>query len=1213
MKRSGTVAGVLVLFIVARPGISGAAGQDSASQPERRSVAWDDTTAVRLLNQGAGQMTPDGAGGTVDVEHPDFARALRVSSTSSGSENKWREQFRLLTKEPIARGDVLVIALTLRGVQCQGRVFIAFGTAQPPHANALSRWVDLSPQWQEFQFPIVATQDYAPGAAKIAVGFGGAVQTVDVGRVEVFNFKDAHRVWDFVNSSSYRGIEADAPWRKAAWERIERIRKADVRIEVVEADGKPVPEAAVKVRMTAHAFRFGSSFNPHVYRQGKAHPDLVSTYEKRFLDYFNVATPEAVMSWNSWHDPELRACLVRAVDFLAAHNIPVIGHPLVWQEPRILPDSLQKLVREKDYTAYVAQWNSHLAEKVDAMRGRLCEHLVINEFVDNNFLPESMTDEAILGWYRLVRQHDPAARLGILEHKMISDGAIDAEDRLRWFESMIEMLLNHGIPLDLIAFQGHFRDQLTEPELLLEIFDRFARYKLPLQVTEFDVEMDDEQLQAEYLRDFFIACFSHPSVELLQQWGFWEPSHWRPRASLFRTDWSAKPNGRQFLDLVFDRWMTRETGNTDASGQLSVRGFLGDYEVTAEKDGCRSNGRFALSQGGCSVRLVLESGSHVSREKPTGSIRLGDRIEATAVALAPGAGPREQLAAKELVDYLARMSGKRLERIEIGDGKVPGGVIAVGRLAKDAGVVSQEELDAVARDGYVLKVADGRGAVCGWRDLGTLCGAYGLLRHLGVKFYAEECVVVPQVGSVTIPEGATHTKSPFEVRTIYALYRLCGFEPSVKLGYTPNDDQGNFVGPDDKEPSTHTAAFLVPYKTYGKSHPEYFALQKDGQRLHPVPGKRFDIHLCLSNPDVRRISGERMIDLIDSQKERAFFVITQGDGYDWCLCDACKALDATAGDHMTDRLLDYVNDVARAVAQRYPDKILLTAAYTDATSRPPVRVRPEPNVRIGYCPYPGQCNCQSHDLTCEKNRQSAEDIRGWLEKCPGQVYVNEYPRGYHCWYEPFGSFYSMARRVKQYTAGGVTGIAFCAVPENFRDLFIFVIGRLSWEPDADVEALIDEFMAAYYGKAAPAVREYFDFMHQEIDGRPVHQMCERANPQLVTAAFADKALGIFARAQAAVDDDPVRLARVDAEKFCVLWADVHQRNPAHGRLAVDEAEFDRRLGDLVRIARDQMLLRVGRTDLGLTQNWLSYVAGIKLAAEPWYSDPMVEQLIRGRQ
>lgn len=360
------------------------------------------------------------------------------------------------------------------------------------------------------------------------------------------------------------------------------------------------------------------------------------------------------------------------------------------------------------------------------------------------------------------------------------------------------------------------------------------------------------------------ACFSHPSVELIQQWGFWERSHWRPRAALFREDWTPKPNGRRFLDLVFNRWMTRETGTTGADGRFAVRGFLGEYEVAAEKDGRVARGRCTLPKDGHTVRLVLDTTT------AAGSIRLGDQIEAVAVAVASGATPREQLAAQEIVDYLARISGKRLQRQEIADGHVPPGVIAVGRLAKDAGLVSQEELEAAARDGYVLKVAAGRAAVCGGRDLGTLSGVYGLLRQLGVKFYARDCEVVPAIPNLVLPEGTTQVRPRYDLLGFYSLVPFFGLEPNVKLGHTPHDDHGNIRGPHDNDPAGHTSDFLVPYKTYGKEHPEYFALMKDGQRLHPVPGKRFDVHLCLSNPEVRRISTQRLLGLIESQQERTY-------------------------------------------------------------------------------------------------------------------------------------------------------------------------------------------------------------------------------------------------------------------------------------------------------------------------------------------------------
>lgn len=87
-----------------------------------------------------------------------------------------------------------------------------------------------------------------------------ALQPIDPGRVEVFNFKKSCEVSDFANCSSYRGIEPNAAWRKAALERIERILKADIRIEVVDAVGKPAPGVTGSTRRTSNKDRrFGFS------------------------------------------------------------------------------------------------------------------------------------------------------------------------------------------------------------------------------------------------------------------------------------------------------------------------------------------------------------------------------------------------------------------------------------------------------------------------------------------------------------------------------------------------------------------------------------------------------------------------------------------------------------------------------------------------------------------------------------------------------------------------------------------------------------------------------------------------------------------------------------------------------------------------------------------------------------------------------------------
>jgi len=598
------------------------------------------------------------------------------------------------------------------------------------------------------------------------------------------------------------------------------------------------------------------------------------------------------------------------------------------------------------------------------------------------------------------------------------------------------------------------------------------------------------------------------------------------------------------------------------------------------------------------VELRVEPPDPVS---VVGTIRFSSGAAVKTVATGPDASRRERLAADELAAYLKRISGKGLERIEIAGGKVPAGVIAVGRTARDAGLITQDDLDAVRRDGYVVKVANGRAAVCGWRDLGTVYGAYALLEHLGVRFYAPDCEVVPTVRDLVIADADLRARPQYELRKM---------TQNLKLGHTPADDLGNPREIGEPGGLVHAAAYLLPYDKYGKEHPEYFALQKDGKRLWRDPKKhRFDVHLCLSNPDVRRISAERMLALIEKQKDRTFFGVSQGDGHAWCRCEKCKALDAVAGVEMTDRLLDYVNYIAREVAGKYPDKRILTLAYTNATSPPPVKVMPEPNVMVQFCPYPRRAACQSHDLTCPQNRRAMEDLKGWIAKCPNNIYIFDYPRGYKIWYEPFGSFQAMKRKLDFYAAHGVRGIYYCGVPYNFKDLFVFVQSRLLWNPKADAEDLIRSFMAAYYGKAAPHVREYFDFLHRQIDERQVHQMCEGANPGLVTAEYAKRALEMLRKAEQAAADEKASLYRVRAEKFCVLFADLNERNPGNGKLAVDKATFAARLADFCRIGRAMKIRTIGRREAGIVADWLHRIARLRPEAKPWYADPLIDRLI----
>ncbi|MCK5802042.1 MAG: hypothetical protein KAI66_04380, partial [Lentisphaeria bacterium] len=249
--------------------------------------------------------------------------------------------------------------------------------------------------------------------------------------------------------------------------------------------------------------------------------------------------------------------------------------------------------------------------------------------------------------------------------------------------------------------------------------------------------------------------------------------------------------------------------------------------------------------------------------RPEGVAVFADGSPVTRILVRKDAPERERLAASELASYIEKICGRKLTVTET-DGPVgSAGDFVFGELAVSTGLISRKELKPMDRDGYVVRVERNRGAVCGWRDLGTVYGAYALIRQLGVKFYAPGCEIVPQTETLTMPACEIRRKPLLEFRQM---------TQNLKLGHTPSSDQGNPREIGEAGGLVHAAAYLVPFDMYHEEHPEYFALQKDGKRLHRDPkAKRFDVHLCLSNPDVQRVSGERLMILMDKQPDRTFF------------------------------------------------------------------------------------------------------------------------------------------------------------------------------------------------------------------------------------------------------------------------------------------------------------------------------------------------------
>jgi GH35 family endo-1,4-beta-xylanase len=229
-----------------------------------------------------------------------------------------------------------------------------------------------------------------------------------------------------------------------------------------------------------------------------------------------------------------------------------------------------------DLPALDRRVKGHLTDVVWALRGRLVEWDVVNEPTWYDALITRLGRAQIVEWYRLVRALDPRASLYINEYGVIPGSDYTAER----YEETIAYLVANAAPLHGIGLQAHFTWSLTAPSRVYATLDRFAAFRLPLSITELDIDITDDQAQAEYLDDFLTVAFSHPAVVSIILWGFWEGHHWRPNAALYRTDWSIKPCGRVWRDLVRSAWWTDVAGVTDGDGRFSGRGFRGQHLLT---------------------------------------------------------------------------------------------------------------------------------------------------------------------------------------------------------------------------------------------------------------------------------------------------------------------------------------------------------------------------------------------------------------------------------------------------------------------------------------------------------------------------------------------------------------------------------------------------------------------------------------------------------
>jgi uncharacterized protein DUF4838 len=355
-------------------------------------------------------------------------------------------------------------------------------------------------------------------------------------------------------------------------------------------------------------------------------------------------------------------------------------------------------------------------------------------------------------------------------------------------------------------------------------------------------------------------------------------------------------------------------------------------------------------------------------------------------------------------------------------------------------------------------------------------------------------------------------------------------------------------------------AFGQLWEKYGREHPDWFALQPDGSRDQSrSPGRA---RLCKSNPELIAAIAHEKIEELNKNPKLLGVSLAPNDGgpLTFCTCSKCEALDAKGGrkvalwdfsgggrrdfEHvsLTDRMVWFWNQIAEQVTKVHPDKLFTVDAYS-VYSAPPVERALHPNFVVRFVPM---------SYTDERARQQAlRDWDAWSEKAAKIYFRPNLLLAGRRDGMPLLYPHKFAEDFRHLAHHKMIGTDFDSCMHNWatQGLNYYVVARLHWDPDQDVDAMIDDYCRAGFGAAAKSVRKYFDKLESLTNEVAKHreELYEAAESKKLTrlTPFTREAIGelrdLLASARREAGDDETVLKRIAFLEDGLRWTDVETR------------------------------------------------------------------------
>ena len=388
---------------------------------------------------------------------------------------------------------------------------------------------------------------------------------------------------------------------------IEKNRKSDAVLTIVDAAGKPVADAEVKITQKSHEFLFGC--NIFVLGQMKEKnqglrrrlPEAVQLRHRRLLlgrprtgtgqtairrgKPLHLAPAAAGSGGRVRQEARADAQGPPACCGTTAPTIPS-GCPRIRTNSSSATCKRFREIAER-YAKDIPIWDG------------VNESLVCSADYPL-FSAENRTHPPYVPW-AFTEEQKVFRPENLLMINDVTSFNWPANETNRFYQQCTK-LLEDGIGIEGIGFQFHFFSRKSldgylngdrcDPGTLLDTYEMFAKFGLPLWITEITIGSagdDGLAIQDRVVRDIYRLWFASPKMAGITWWNLGDGTAYGNEGvaggGLADDDFNPKPAYKALDQLINHDWKTNLETKSDADGNVKFRGFHGRYEIQVTADG----------------------------------------------------------------------------------------------------------------------------------------------------------------------------------------------------------------------------------------------------------------------------------------------------------------------------------------------------------------------------------------------------------------------------------------------------------------------------------------------------------------------------------------------------------------------------------------------------------------------------------------------------